>query len=65
MRIQMRNSNGRYRRATLADLGVDPGSINTGILKCSKCGCDWSPLIKQDPCFKCQKMIAPKRESEK
>lgn len=51
---QLRKNNGRWRKATLQDLGVPAESINLGILICSKCRKEWSPLIKQDPCFDCQ-----------
>lgn len=54
-RFQRRKSNGRWRKTTLQDLGVPKEAINIGgSLKCSKCGKDWYPVIKQDPCFDCR-----------
>lgn len=51
---QLRKSNGRWRKATLQDLGVPKEIVNDKMLTCSKCGAQWWPVIKQDPCFKCQ-----------
>ena len=51
---QLRRGNGRWRKATLQDFGISKDEVNTGILVCSKCGKEWSPVLKQDPCFDCQ-----------
>ena len=56
VRIQMRRSNGRWRKATLQDLGVPREMVTDSELTCSKCGKKWWPIIKQDPCFDCKDM---------
>lgn len=62
--MQLRKNNGRWRKATLQDLGVPKEMVTDALLTCSKCGKQWWPVIKQDPCFDCQEKT-PNRGEER
>lgn len=55
-RMIARASNGRFRKTTLADLGIPNSALNNGKkLVCSKCGTSFIPLMKtaDKKCWKC------------
>jgi hypothetical protein len=60
-RFQLRRGNGKWRKATLQDFGISKDEVNTGIMKCERCGKEWSPVLKQSLCFECQDIVAAEK----
>jgi len=52
-RIIPRGRNGRFRRASLEDLGIPRELIATGPMTCAKCGHKWHPILKNGVCPQC------------
>lgn len=56
-RIQMRSSNGRFRKSTLRDWGIGDNELQKGSAICANCGYGkeekWHPILKTGYCPKC------------
>ena len=67
-RIIMRGASGRFRKATLEDIGIPRDLIQDGSAVCANCGYGeneyWHPILKTGTCTKCGSQEKKVRGSE-
>lgn len=54
-RTLFRGSGGRYRKATLQDMGIPQSLVNHEKIACDSCAEVWMPILKTGLCPKCGK----------
>lgn len=52
-RRQLRQSDGRWRKANLTDFGIKNSELQTGKAICADCLHEWYPILKTGKCPNC------------